>query len=105
MKITTGGRGSTPLVRAAEGAILRAMAPPSRPTPQVVRLSAEDEADLRAGLAELDRGEGVELTTDELRRLAETGEWPERLDCCGATSSADVARLSGSASHAGSRPR
>ena len=42
--------------------------------------SAEDEADIRAGLAELDRGEGVELTADELTRWAETGEWPERLD-------------------------
>lgn len=45
-----------------------------------IRPSAEDEADLRAGLAELDRGEGVELTADELRHLEETGEWPERLD-------------------------
>jgi hypothetical protein len=40
----------------------------------------DDEADLRAGLAELDRAEGVELTADELRQLAETGEWPEPLD-------------------------
>lgn len=56
------------------------MAPRARPNPELVRPSAEDEADIRAGLAELDRGEGVELTADELRRWAETGEWPERLD-------------------------
>jgi hypothetical protein len=42
--------------------------------------SAEDEAEIRTALTELDRGEGVELTADELRRWAETGEWPERLD-------------------------
>jgi len=57
-----------------------AMAPRTRPNPQVVRPSAEDEADIRVGLAELDRGEGVELTVDELRHWAETGEWPARLD-------------------------
>jgi len=56
------------------------MAPRTRPNPQVVRPSAEDEADIRVGLAELDRGEGVELTVDELRHWAETGEWPARLD-------------------------
>jgi hypothetical protein len=65
---------------AATGAIYCAMAPRTRPTPQVVRLSPKDEADLRAVLAELDRGESVELTADELRQLEETGEWPERLD-------------------------
>lgn len=27
-------------------------------------------------LAEAERGEGVELTADELRRWVETGEWP-----------------------------
>jgi hypothetical protein len=57
-----------------------AMAPRTRPNPQLVRPSAEDEADIRAGLAELDRGEGVELTAHELQHWAETGEWPERLD-------------------------
>jgi hypothetical protein len=56
------------------------MAPRTRPNLQLVRPSAEDEADIRAGLAELDRGEGVELTADELQHWAETGEWPERLD-------------------------
>ncbi len=57
-----------------------ALAPRARPNPQLVRPSAEDEAEIRAGVAELDRGEGVELTADELRHWAETGEWPERLD-------------------------
>jgi hypothetical protein len=56
------------------------MAPRTRPDPQLVRPSAEDEADIRAALAELDRGEGVELTADELRHWAETGEWSERFD-------------------------
>ena len=56
------------------------MAPRTRPNPQLVRASAEDEADIRAGLAELDHGEGVELAADELKHWAETGEWPERLD-------------------------
>jgi hypothetical protein len=57
-----------------------AMAPGLRPIPQPVRPSPQDEADIREGLAELDRGEGVELRTDELRHWADTGEWPERLD-------------------------
>ncbi len=52
------------------------MAPHTRPNPQVVRPSAEDEADIRAGLAELDRGEGVELAVDELRHWAETASGP-----------------------------
>ena len=68
------------MVHSAEGAIVWVMAPRTRPNPQLVRPSAEDEADIRAGLAELDRGEGVELTADELQHWAETGEWPERLD-------------------------
>jgi hypothetical protein len=55
------------------------MAPRTRPSPPVCP-SAEDEAEIRTALAELDRGEGVELTDDELRHWAETGEWPERLD-------------------------
>lgn len=39
----------------------------------------DDEADLRAALAEAEAGLGETLTPDELRRWAETGEWPERL--------------------------
>jgi len=50
--------------------------PPSR----LVHPSPEDEAEIRAGLAELNRGDGIELTAEELRHWAETGEWPERLD-------------------------
>jgi hypothetical protein len=45
-----------------------------------VRPSPEDEGKIRRALEELDRGEGIELTADELRHWAETGEWPERLD-------------------------
>jgi hypothetical protein len=68
------------VIDAADGASFCAVAPRTRPSPQAVRPSAEDEAEIRTALAELDRGEGVELTADELRRWAETGEWPERLD-------------------------
>ncbi|MGA3124833.1 MAG: hypothetical protein ABSF69_29140 [Polyangiaceae bacterium] len=56
------------------------MAPRARPNPELVSPSADDEAEIRAGLAELDRGEGVELTADELQHWVETGAWPERLD-------------------------
>lgn len=38
----------------------------------------DDAADVRASLEEADRGETVEITLEELDRLAETGEWPER---------------------------
>jgi hypothetical protein len=51
---------------------------PQNPAEGHVRVSPELEAELRAALAEFERGEGVELTPDEVRRLAE-GEWPERL--------------------------
>jgi hypothetical protein len=44
-----------------------------------VRATAEDEANALAAVGELERGEGVELTAEELRHLTETGEWPERL--------------------------
>jgi len=56
------------------------MAPRARPNPELVSPSADDEAEIRAGLAELDRGEGVELTAAELQHWVETGAWPERLD-------------------------
>jgi hypothetical protein len=56
------------------------MAPRARPDLPRVHPSLEDEADIRAGLAELDRGEGRTLTAGEVQRLAETGEWPEWCD-------------------------
>ena len=49
------------------------------PARERVRLAPENEAEVRAGLAELGRGEGIVLTPEELERL-EAGEWPERLD-------------------------
>jgi hypothetical protein len=52
---------------------------PPESTP-LVRLSPKEQADLRAALSELDRGDGIELTEDEVRFMVETGEWPERLD-------------------------
>jgi hypothetical protein len=57
-----------------------AMAPRTRLDVPRVYPSPEDEADIRAGLAELDRGEGRTLTAEEVQRLAETGEWPEWCD-------------------------
>ena len=49
-------------------------------TPTVlVQPAPQDEADVRAGLDEAERGEGTDLSEDELKRWAETGEWPERL--------------------------
>lgn len=45
----------------------------------LVRPAPEDEADVRAGIEEAERGEGIDLTPEEIERMAETGEWPERL--------------------------
>jgi hypothetical protein len=45
--------------------------------PGYVRVSAELEAELRAAIEEGDRNPPRALTADELRRLAETGEWPD----------------------------
>jgi hypothetical protein len=47
--------------------------------PPALRVDPSDESDLRAAIAEVERGETVELTPDELKHWAETGEWPERL--------------------------
>jgi hypothetical protein len=59
------------------------MTPRTRPVPAtppgLFRPSPEDEANVRAAIAELDQGKGVELTAEELRHWVETGEWPERL--------------------------
>jgi hypothetical protein len=68
------------VAHAVLGAIVGAMAPRTRPDLPRVHPSPEDEADIRAGLAELDRGEGRTLTAEEVQRLAETGEWPEWCD-------------------------
>jgi hypothetical protein len=68
------------VVHAAKGVVFRAMAPRTRPDLPRVHPSPGDEADIRAALAELDRGEGRTLTSEELQRLAETGEWPEGCD-------------------------
>jgi hypothetical protein len=56
------------------------MAPRTRPDIPRVHLPPKDEADVRAALERLDRGDGIELTAEELAHWAETGEWPERLD-------------------------
>jgi hypothetical protein len=55
------------------------MGPAVKPQRPVVKPAPQDEADIRAGLEEAERGEGVELTEEELKRWADTGEWPERL--------------------------
>jgi hypothetical protein len=71
---------STIVVHAAEGAIVCVMSPRTRADLPRVKPSPEDEVEIRAGLAELDRGEGRTLTAEEVQRLAETGEWPEWCD-------------------------
>ena len=55
------------------------MGPATKPQLPLVKPAPQDEADVRAGLEEAERGEAVELTKEELERWAETGEWPERL--------------------------
>jgi hypothetical protein len=40
----------------------------------------DDEADMRAALAELAADGGIALTQEQVRRWAESGEWPESLD-------------------------
>jgi hypothetical protein len=47
---------------------------------KAVRLSAELEADVRAGIDEAERGETVALTAGELEHWAETGELPEHVE-------------------------
>jgi hypothetical protein len=55
------------------------MGPAIKPTIPLVSPAPQDEADVRTGLEEATRGEGADLTEEELERWAETGEWPERL--------------------------
>jgi len=42
--------------------------------------SPRHEAELRKALAEVESGEVVELTEEQLRHWEETGEWPASLD-------------------------
>ena len=58
------------------------MGPKTRPSAPSERLRAprEDEADLRAALEEAARKKGRVLSAEELKRWAETGEWPEGSD-------------------------
>jgi len=51
-------------------------APPMEPVLQKVRFSPEAEAERIQGCAEIDPGEFVTLTPEQLRHWAETGEWP-----------------------------
>jgi hypothetical protein len=50
---------------------------PSQPPPNLVQLGPEEEARLRAALAESERDEGRALAPEELRDWGETGGWPE----------------------------
>ena len=50
------------------------------PPPECVRVSPELEARLRAALEESERAPGRALTEEEVRRMAETGEWPAWCD-------------------------
>jgi hypothetical protein len=79
---TVSGRfGAEPpiMVSAPDSDLFSLMAPRTPPNSPPARPSAEDEADIRTALAELEGGRGVELTADELRHWEETGEWHERL--------------------------
>lgn len=53
---------------------------PQPPPDQRVRLSPARAAELRDALAASEQDEGRALTEDELRRMAETGEWPAWCD-------------------------
>jgi len=48
--------------------------------PGELRVAREDEADLQASLAEAASESGRVLTPEELKRWAETGEWPDGSD-------------------------
>jgi hypothetical protein len=58
------------------------MGPKSRPRSSTtsLRVPREQEADLRAALEEAAKKEGRVLTPEELKRWAETGEWPDESD-------------------------
>lgn len=58
------------------------MAPRTRPAPEPRKGKAPPDvaADIEESRAQAERGEGVELTPEQLRHWAETGEWPESLD-------------------------
>jgi hypothetical protein len=47
-----------------------------------VRLPADEEAHVRAGIEAAERSETRALTREELDRWAETGELPEQTDEC-----------------------
>jgi len=53
---------------------------PKASAPGELRVSREDEADLRASLEEAANESGRVLTPEELKRWAETGEWPDGSD-------------------------
>jgi hypothetical protein len=57
------------------------MAPRSR-LPPLVRIPADEEAHVRAGIQAAELGETRALTREELDRWAETGELPEQTDEC-----------------------
>jgi hypothetical protein len=56
------------------------VAPRTKPENAAIRVSPDHEAKLREALAELERGEVVELTDEELQHWVKTGEWPDSLD-------------------------
>jgi hypothetical protein len=50
--------------------------PEAASEPREVRVSPELEAELLEAMAQIDRGEYIELTFEELDRWAERGEFP-----------------------------
>ena len=53
---------------------------PKTSAPVELRVSREDEADLRASVEEAATESGRVLTPEELKHWAETGEWPDGSD-------------------------
>jgi hypothetical protein len=50
------------------------------PKPRTCAVPPDVARDLEESRLEDERGKSIELTPEELRHWAETGEWPESLD-------------------------
>ena len=71
-------------VRTSVGYACRMSGPTAKPKPAkgatVFVPHPDDEADVREGFAELERGEGVTLTREQVERWADAGELPEPVE-------------------------
>jgi len=57
-----------------------AIAMNARARHQLVKLSPDVEANVRAGVEQSERGEFADMTPDEVERYLETGELPEHVE-------------------------